>query len=69
MLGNTTMTSSKKQRTVAVINLFVGAFIGVVLVGAAIAGREGQFVLAIGTIAASFLLLAFRIHRVFQVID
>lgn len=63
------MTTGEKQRAVAVINLIAGVVIGVVLVGAVMVGREGQFVSALGAFSACLLLLAYRIHRVFQVID
>lgn len=63
------MTTGERQRAVAIINLMVGVVIGMILVGAVVVSQTGQFALAIGAFSGCLLLLVYRIHRVFQVID
>ncbi len=63
------MTTGERQRAVAIINLMIGVGIGVALVGAVQAGREGLIFSALGVFSACLLVVGYRIHRVFQVID
>jgi hypothetical protein len=61
--------TGEKQRAVAIINLLLGVVIGAILVVVAAVGREGSFGAALGMFSICLLLVGYRIHRVFQVIE
>lgn len=59
----------KAARTVAVLNLFAGMAIMLMLLLSVGLGRDGHFVSAMGLFFGCICLVWFRIHRVFSVID
>lgn len=68
-MGLKMSTNGKASRTVAVLNLFAGMAIMLILLLSAGLGGEGYFASAMGLFLVGMGLVWYRIHRVFEDID
>lgn len=64
-----TTNISKTARTVAILNLFAGMGIAIVLLVAIASGISGQFIIAGWLFLLCIIAMSYRIYRVFKFIN